>query len=295
MTMPTRKTVILVDDGQIKVIYGDKLKCIRFADAGLPHNLAFLDALGASTTLVNVDQVSVVSPHELAEILGDLEAAPRKARDPEVSLPETMIAIPKRGDAQRPQPRPRAPLPPTKEFFAPADGGDIFIKSNSQTTIIIDDLYTNTVIARPGMAPQKQALALEPGKPVNMAGLDQESVQKSRILAKLLASGLVMQIPHDEATEMLAQHEKRQASVISAKDMTSSLVPDGMSAASYAQRARHGELPDDDVQSIDISESDRMPSVVTNEVSGSMEKLMASLAETDGQQDAPEQPRTYRR
>lgn len=221
--MSKKHTLLFVDGDVIKVVFGNKLKCIRFEDVGVDYNAAFLDEIFSTTEVVSVENVSKLTKETLFKVIG---SAPPKR--PEARAEAVPAKAEKRSRVSDPI-MPSVQAPPAG--FAPQDGGDVYIVStDDRMTLIVDDLYTGHKVYRDG-AEIEQTVILEPGKPVNLSGLDQASVKKSSahgILGRLLRQGTVKQISFDEAMDMLAVYESRQAEVIRAGDpIGGSIIGDG--------------------------------------------------------------------
>jgi hypothetical protein len=263
-----KKSLLLIDDNRLKVVYGDKMRCIAFPDLSLEHNAEFLAKIFRTTKVFKVDQVSPVDSGQLEGLLD---------REKDAASP-----------ASQPPPKARAvPSPPQEaQRTTSTDQGSNWVASNTKTTIIVDDLFTGNTVSRGG-ASVPQTVALHPGKPFDLSTLKEDLVNASKILPRLLAKGWVSRVSFDDAMGMLDAYEKGQGQVISALDSQAK----GVVAASGSKAADLVDsMFDDDGDSaenaipIEITEKDHRGSA-SNEDSGSMGQLMEMLssAEANGE------------
>lgn len=195
MEMPTKKSLLMVDGQSIKIICGNKMKCMELSEVESPKNVEFLMALFSKTQVMKVDRVSKVS---VEDILGpSARSQGVKAGGDKGNFPSPVIASSAR----------REPPPPPS-------GSEQWVKSNMPSITLIDDLKIGS-FHRDGIEVD-QCLVLEPGKPVNLASLDRDRLASSRTLSRLMERGDVTRIPYEEAMAMLDRFNNQ--TVLSAHD-----------------------------------------------------------------------------
>lgn len=264
-----KTSLMFVEDGLLKVAFGNSLKTIKFDDISKDYNRAFFEKLFKETKVLVVDGVSVLTADNFEAFLT------------QVSAPVGGRAEPEPQAAPEPAPEPEKKAQIKREVVAdlvsPASG--VFIKSNAKTTIIIDDLFTNQdVEIAPG---QKKALAVSPDLPVNLSNLDPVQVRRSSILRRLIANGTFEPISAGEALKMEQEHEAKQAEEEkSSLDQWAPILDSGVSAKRYAEDKGRRSIADL-AEPIDLTEEVSRPRTgpPSNEDSGLMSDLMNLIEE----------------
>lgn len=278
--MPKKTTLLYVEGDQVKIVFGNKLKCIPFDEIRLDYNQEFLDAIFCNTTVVKVDKIALLSKDQLGAMVGERAPKAPDSANGESDSPKKAIV------ARTSDPITSTEKPPLPGGLMPqSGGGDVYIVSTSEVTIIVDDLYTRNKIVRGG-AQVPEAVSLLPGKPVNLSNLDQKSVKESNILRRMLRNGTVKQVGFDEAMEYNKAFEAQaSASMFSVHDIPSGGMVNASAGVSEAQQMASNMFDSPSEITIDIGGRDLQHSGDgTNESSGSMSDLMTQLnqAETDG-------------
>lgn len=219
------KSLLIVDKKKLKVVYGDKIRCISFSDLSLEHNSEFLDMVFRDTQVHKIEKVSPVSKEILGSLLSTV--ATSKADDPvEVNDPVEVSDVP-----IAPKQKPSLPKP---------DSVSSWVKSNAPTILVIDDVYTG-VVTRRGAVEVKQTLSFEIGKPVDVSTLDQESVRNSNIMKRLVGNGTLSRISYDEAMQMLEEYNKREVLSVHDEGAKGVLSSSGKSAKELSATMFSGE------------------------------------------------------
>lgn len=276
-----KNSVVIIERDQIKIVFGDKIKTIPFAEINKDYNQEFLDVIFYNTNVVKVDKISKMSRDQV-DALGDKDPAPPLRTVSQPSSRASAAGPKPVGDPITAPPRAEGP-----QGFIPQDGGDIYIVSTSDMTIILDDLYTSNIIMRGG-ANVKESLTLKPGRPVNLSTLDQDSVKKSRTLRRMLRNGTIRQVSFDEASEMFRRFEENEEKQrFSVHDLPGGGMVAASEGSSEVDKMLNNMYSESKVRdTIEISEKDlvRGNEYASNEDSLSMSELMRQLdqAESDG-------------
>jgi len=236
------KNALLYVDGQaIKMVFGNSIKVVPVKDVGLDFNRLFLDKLFSDFRVFVVASVEPLARDQFQEMIqggqvqqGAQPPSPHQPRPPARTQPRV--------------PMTQVPMPV---------GSSSWIKSNSKTIIIIDDLFTDDEIQATG---RRAALAIAPDKAVNLGLLNPENVKNSSILRSLLAKGIIEFTSEEEARQMDAEREQGAAEEMrqrdAAIDKEAGLVPEGVSAAEYA---RSGGRTIDEAQAIEVTAGPSSP------------------------------------
>lgn len=257
--MGKRKSLVFVDDGALKVVFGSSLKVIKPADVAQPYNIQFFDKLFAESDVVVLTSAEIISREKFDAYAAVLEGPA------EVEAPAAQAPTPKRGVVP---PKPRRMTP--DEIVS----SGVFIRSNAKTTIVVDDLFTNAEIA-PGV---KKALAVLPDLAVNLSTLDQDQVRKSSILRRLIDNGTFVACSAKDALKMEEVRERKIADEEDSRlDQWAPIVDSHRRALDKEDdRSRIGRIADP----IDITEDVQRPGIAaasSNEDSGLMSNLMDML------------------
>jgi hypothetical protein len=265
--MPKR-SLLLIEEDKLKIVYGDKMRCINVSDLALAHNAEFLEKIFKTTTVFKVDKVLAVATEDISGLTQMTTSVTRSS--PSIDKPSAIATTT------------RVLEPSSKTNYPEIPVNSTWIKSNAQTTIIIDDLFTGSQLSRGGTSVPR-SVALEPGKPFNLGTLTNELLNASKILPRLLSNGTVSRISFDESMNMLELFEKNQVNIISALDANAKSV-----TASSDTKAR-------DI--VDSMFSEDNPSVIpleitqgsivgmsrtsSNEDTGSMSELMDMISDEE--------------
>ena len=201
--MTKKNTLIFIDGNKVKIVYGNKLKIISFEEIQLDYNQEFLDQIFYNTSVLTVDNISLLDRESFNKITWSI-----KQTDPVKEQTEEPIKeVKEQSSLEKIISDPAGP-PKVKhlEGFIPQPGGDVYIVSTSEVTMIIDDLYTKNKINRGGAMVQ-EATTLPPGKPINLSSLDQDSLKSSYILKRMVQNGTVKQVSFEEAMELNKAYE----------------------------------------------------------------------------------------
>jgi len=265
-----KKSLLLIDGDKLKIVYDEKMRCISFQDLSLEHNVEFLEKIFRTTTVFKVDQVSAVALEQLEGLLTSEDTTVTQQTTSEIGT------VSKESQVRKIVPKHN----PVTQQTTSVDQSSNWIKSNSKTTMIIDDLYTGNTINR-GRASVPQSLALPPGKPFDLNSIKEDLVKASRILPRLLSQGFVSRISFDEAMGMLSQYEKSQGQILNAHDAPPrKLKPSEMVDSMFDDDAED-DADSDSAISIEISGQDVGGSGSSNEDSGSMGNLMEILSSAE--------------
>lgn len=292
--MSKKNTLLFVDDEQVKIIFGSKLKCIKFADLLLDHNQKFLDHIFYSTNVVRVDKVARLDRDsfnkfvgQIPEVLGGQEPQEAQgAQEPKGPEGAPLDRAPAVSDPMTPRPK-TSQITQSVDGMMPQDGGDVYIVSNDdRMTIMLDDVFTGTSIMRDGVEVH-QTVALLPNKPVNLATVDQKSLKASKILPRMVKNGTVRQVSYDEAMDLVAKYEEQASNIISAHDSPGVSILDDSSPGSarrMAQGISEGSVQAAaEAETIEVSSRNTSDSVnmdmASHENSQSMDQLMLIMNE----------------
>lgn len=263
--MGKRKSLVFVDDGALKVVFGSSLKVIKPADVAQPYNIQFFDKLFAESDVVVLTSAEVISREKFdayVDAMGPGEAGGpcRDVRSDQASAQ----ALPKKQAAK------------AQRRMTPDEvvSSGVFIRSNAKTTIVVDDLFTNAEIA-PGV---KKALAVLPDLAVNLSTLDQDQVRKSSILRRLIDNGTFVACSAKDALKMEEVRERKIAEEEDSRlDQWAPIVDSHRRALDKEDdRSRIGRIADP----LDITEDVQRPGMAaasSNEDSGLMSNLMDML------------------
>jgi len=268
-----KKALLFVESGVIKVVFGTSLKCIKIEDVFLNHNKAFLDRLFAEhdvlvlqsadyMTREDVDQLATPEEEpqpeyeeayeeEAYDPFPEVEMPPARPRQFRQPAPQQRQARPRQAIANQQQRRPAQPQR-RPVYDEPVDSG-LWIRSNSQVAIIVDDIPTGGEFS-PG---QPRKLVVPGNRAIDLACLDQAFVQKSQILKRLLQNGTFSRCSAGEASEIERYNNQRAArdqerdNTMRDKQLNNMMVPQGMSAEAWAMGIREAD------GTIEISENDR--------------------------------------
>lgn len=278
----TKNTILFVDNGQIKIVFGNKLKTMSFDDALLDHNQDFLETIFANSNVVMPEKVSILTREKFDQLL---EKVSQKTAQPQNETPATKTEAnrPRAGSSDQPQ------EPRQKTIVAVPEPDNTWIVSTSDVSIIIDDLFTGRTIAR-GNAQVKEAVALLPGKPVDLSGLDQESVTKSNILKRMLRNGLVRQVSFDEAMDLNGAYEQNAPSkYFSVHDVPNAGMVTTAKGQSEAERLKNSMFDSPTENDLEITASDMVTTgrYASNEDSISMSELMRQMDQQEAEGNLP--------
>ena len=190
-----KTALIFLDDGAIKIVYGNNIKCVRIPDIELSHNLKFFEQIFSSYQVLTVDQVAALGREQFVEWTRELKS-PGLAPQPD---PESAPTAP------APRQQPQQPQLPAILAEGPQS---ILYRSTEETTLIIDDCLTDQEI--PGVPGSRRALAVFPYKAIDLAALPKESVQNSLILKRLIRDGKLVPCTSAEAAQIEVEHAREE-------------------------------------------------------------------------------------
>jgi len=254
-----KKIAIMFADGEakrVKFVFGDTVKSIRLDDLGSAASREFLDKLFEHYQVCLVESLQLVNRNSIGAAPGAAVAVGAPARPP--APPQSALA---------------------RQL---AEDHGQWIKSNSRTMLIIDDLYTGEEI--PNAPGCKKAVAIGPGRALDLSTLDPENVKKSSILRRLIQGQTLAFCPAAEAISIEEQHGQREAEEQRAEaareKAAPGVLPAGMSARELAARGLQGDV---------AAEVDLGAEPVGQ--GGGMEELLAQVGGAQ-EEDAEERPKS---
>ena len=220
-----KKALFFIDEGVVKIVFGNFVKIVRAEDGDNPQTQEFLKKLFTDYAVLFVQELSEASKEDFDEFLarakqrGVIPTPKGQGEQATAPVPRAQVA-----------PAPRAPkssLPPVSPPDEPEPEtmtSDLtWVKTRNGTCIIVDDLFTDADVR--GMTGIKQALSVPAGRAINLAMLNPESLKKSIILRKLLSSGTLVLVDAAEAARMQADYDRKATEEESARmDIQSPLV-----------------------------------------------------------------------
>jgi hypothetical protein len=192
-----KTALIFLDEGSIKIVYGNNIKCVRTQDTELAHNLKFFEQIFSTYQVVTVDQVTLLNREAFADWVRELKSPASKQAQPEPM------------QEARPAPQPQQPQQQPLPSFLEAGAQSILYRSTEETTMIIDDLLTDQEI--PGVPGSRRALAIFPYRAVDLASLPKASVQNSVIIKRLIRDGKLVPCTSAEAAQIEVEHLREEA------------------------------------------------------------------------------------
>lgn len=209
-------TLFVIDGDMLKVVYGNRLKCIPFGEMLESHNASFLNKLASTSRILCVDKAVVLSPDDLEAYVNALykRAPTQVARQMPVvdqSMPDDARPV-RASRSEDPVQHSSQPMPNENR----SNAKPTWLVSLAKATIIVDDV-TDGVIQRGGVSRDKN-LVLEPGKPVNLSRLDSQQISDSYTINQCLSNGTFKLIDKARAMAMLREHEERSQDAIIAND-----------------------------------------------------------------------------
>lgn len=265
------RAIVFVDGDNVKVVFGNSVKTVKVSEFGSKQNHIFLNKLFSSFNVFIVDQVRPTSRNKLLSSLsaGKERAEPRPEPDRAAPQRHTPVDIPVRTEV--------ASEVASEVDILTGKTSHAFLKSLAKTTLIIDDLPTGVMISGTDIP---QHVSVGPGRTVNLGALDQESIQKSKILRSLMRRKILVPVTPDEANRAETEYSVQLQEENDARLDYESPIIDGP-AADYvgAESQIHDAMP------INLDEgADAPPEHASNEDSGGMDELMAQIAaaEQDG-------------
>jgi len=280
------KTALLfVDDEVVKIALGDTLKCIKFAELRLAHNVSYMERLFASANVLMVEKAEALAKEGFDEFVdGVFATVAEPAAEPETESEAEA------GEAEAPAAKPR----PSQRPRAEPEEGHLLYRSTAESVIIVDDLPTGEEL--PNMPGTFKTLAVVPYRAVNLNLLDPEKVRKSTILKRLIRDGTLVPCTPREADRMLLDYEVKIREENDARLASMSPIIEGESAAAYAERVSGGRtrapLGTHEAETIEVTEEEAAPSKPRKL---SMEELMQAVGAADDEQAAAPQAPPPRR
>jgi hypothetical protein len=238
----SRRVILFVDNNEIKVVTGSMVISTPLDQVGLPHKKQYFDNLFATSEVVWVTGLEILSRDVFYGMIGVPVQAPPPAvampvsqpqqvlqpMAPQVAMMQPRMAAPQVQQPQQVQQYDQQQFPRTVIAGPPQqqqqqqqkkrvfEDGNKWVVAESEAAIIVDDLPTGGQVRNSG---RPATLALIPGKPVNLARFDSETIRKSSILKSLARAGIVKPISSDVAHRMLEKFEAGQDNAISAKEV----------------------------------------------------------------------------
>ena len=213
-----KKALFFIDEGVVKIVFGNFVKVIRAEDGDSPQIQEFLKKLFSDYVVLFVQELSEASKEDFDEFLARAKqrgVIPTPKGQGEQQTQAT-VPVPRTQTAPSPRtPRPSfaPPLPPVTPPDEPEPEtmtSDLtWVKTRNGTCIIVDDLFTDADVR--GMTGIKQALSVPAGRAINLAMINPESLKKSIILRKLLSSGTLVLVDAAEAARMQADYDRKAA------------------------------------------------------------------------------------
>jgi len=250
-----KNAILLIETNQIKVVLGNVLTTIKVNELNLTHNVSFFDQLFKETNVYCVQEISQMT----REQIDNLSPVGTPISDEEKKVIKNI---------DRP-----VSSKPTIQTKKDNDEVDFWIKTTTDTALIIDDLYTGRQI-RGGI---EECLSVPHGRAINLAMIDPDKVRQSRILKRLLENGSIIRCSKQEAMQMESTYKahlaKRKAKPISSSDGGGVEIEIGEGG-----RRRH-IISDDNDNDLDLTNDVRSykRSSLDNEDSGTMSELMEAL------------------
>lgn len=280
-----KNALIFIDRNQVKVVFGTVLKVIKVEELNFTHNVNFFEQLFREANVFAVQEISKISKEQLLQMVPSVPTRSQEERKVEASIERPVGPV---------------PVPQRQEQENLEDSQhDFWVKSDAQTAIIIDDLFTGREIVD-GMP---ECLSIPHGRAVNLANLKPENVKASRILARLMQNQIIERCSRREAMEMEQRYQERLNASRNAKSVFDSTVSVDV-IGGRAEKFSYSEILGDGPRRYsDITEVDIMGggggSNLAHEGGRSMEQLMATInaaeeisaAGTDGQSNIAPRPR----
>jgi hypothetical protein len=214
-----KTALMFVDDGAIKVAFGQSLKCVKFGEVSKDYNARFFEKLFAEASVFVVDNAEQMTQESFAEYVSGLSGTEQATAGPasEVQAPAGHV------QEKRQTAAPNA---------APKRAGSQLFRSTAQTYIIVEDLPVGDSLRG---TEAKRYLSLPPNKAINLSVLDQEAVRNSSILKGLISDGTLVPCSSQEAMEL--ERGAATAALDSRDDQWSPMIPADVKAEDFASQS----------------------------------------------------------
>lgn len=250
----SRRVVLFADNNEIKVVCGSMVISTPFEQVSTKRS--YFENLFSSNEVVWATGFSLLGRDEFFSMMGLSAPVPMI---PQPMAPQPAISQPAVPQPQlqpmpppQPQPQPQFQVPQVQQLAAPQQpqtqsselprtvvsgppkqkvfkDGNKWIVTEAEATIIVDDLFTGNEVRDSG---RREALALIPGKPVNLARFPVEAIKKSSILRSLAQAGIVKSVSSVVAQKMLSAYEQQN------DESDSMLIPSNVRASAFARGER---------------------------------------------------------
>ena len=269
------KALIFLDGNTCKIVFGNAIKCFPVSSYSNPEIDKFLDKIFSSydvrvaTSTSKTDKEAFVSAIERASSGTQVQSRISQSKP-------TSTHVPAPTQQQRKQ---------AATFQAPDYSNINWVKSNAATTLVIDDLLTNEEV-RPGTG-IKKAFVISPDSPSSLAGIDQQSIRQSKILASLLRNGTLVPISQSEAFNLQNEYD------VKIRQQQDDIL-DAASPIIDRKKPEEGEVMDTkghNAPALDLtSEADLAPleDPHANEGQGTMSELMAEIYQAENEEPQAE-------
>lgn len=195
-----KKAILFVIDDTMKILIGTTVKTIKLEDVWKPDNEAFIDRLFKDFDVITVESMSPLTKEDMYSSLEALSSGTEKNR------PEEMPA-PKAGSVKSTAIKRTVPQPVEKQK---PKGNGAWFRSNTETTIILDDIDTGEKSLFRGIEIPVKAI-IQGGCAINLQSFDREQVLKSNALKKLIKDGDIVSCTEDEARLLKKQYFEKKS------------------------------------------------------------------------------------
>jgi len=281
----SKASLLIIDEGIVKVVVGNTLKVCKVSELNLPHNVRFFERLFSDSKVFSVDSLSEVSASDFAKFMNQsVDEAVQDEPDEEVEVPterqQKQADLKKRAIARKRM----------IEDDSEAPSELLLYRSTAASHIIVDDLPVGDTIR--GLEGVKRMLSIAPNKAINLSVLDPEAVRKSVILRQLIREGILVPCTPKEAAEIEAAADaKARGEDMQRMDCLSPIIASDKpgSARQYAESLNSGKgssfasMIQEDAEPYDVEDDAPRMSGAGNNGQMSLDDLMKLAgADDDG-------------
>jgi len=262
-----KNALVYIDNNQVKVVFGSILKIIKINEIRLSHNAAFFEQLFKEANVYGIREVSQLGLEQIFDM------SPLESHSEEEKKVDKSIDKPVSQEARPVEAK-------DKDEF------DFWIKSQAETAIIIDDLFTGREIAE-GIP---ESLSIPHARAVNLASLNPEAVKASRILRRLMDNKTIVRCSRQEALQMEREYQERLAnsknakSVVGEGGLSVEVVGGKAEKFMYSESQIHNNVIETEIS---VSDTRSPSSGLLNEEYSSMDKLMSVINSEPEQMSGP--------
>ena len=252
-----KNALVFIDNNQLKVVFGSILKIIKVNEIRLSHNTAFFEQLFKEANVYGIREISQLNIDQIFDMV-PLESHSEEEKTVNKSIEKPV------SPAARPQ--------QAKDN----DEYDFWIKSQAETAIIIDDLFTGRELYE-GIP---ESLSIPHGRAVNLATIDPDAVKASRILRRLMDNKTIVRCSRQESAQMEREYQERLAnsknakSVVGEGGLSVEVVGGKADKFMYSESQIHNNVIETEIS---VSDTRSPSSGLLNEEYSSMDKLMSVI------------------